>query len=178
MTLILHINGWPGSGKLTIGRIVAGRLGARLLDNHTLLNPAEALFEHEDPLHGSLRRELRDVVFMYAAQLSPGVSIVLTDAIADDSHGEALFNDCRALARARSARLVAVVLDCDLDENVQRLANERRADHRKLTSPAVLMDLRRKHRLLRPGDVELMELDVTRLTAEAAASGIVKRLSV
>jgi hypothetical protein len=55
MSLILHINGWPGSGKLTIGRIVAGRLGARLLDNHTVLNPAEALFERDDPLHGWLQ---------------------------------------------------------------------------------------------------------------------------
>jgi gluconate kinase len=178
MSLILHINGWSGSGKLTIGRIVAGRLGARLLDNHTLLNPAEALFEREDPLHGSLRRELRDIVFMYASQLSPSVSVVLTDALADNSRDKALFDDCRALARARSARLVAVVLDCDLDENVQRLTNERRADHRKLISPAVLRDLRSKYRLLRPGDVELIELDVTRLTAEAAASGIMNRLSV
>jgi hypothetical protein len=178
MSLILHINGWPGSGKLTIGQIVAGRLGARLLDNHTVLNPAEALFERDDPLHGSLQRKLRDIVFMYAAQLPPSVHIVLTDALADDSHDKALFDEYRALARARSVRLVAAVLDCDLDENVQRLTDERRVDHRKLISPAVLRDIRSKYRLLRPGDVELIELNVTRLTAEAAASGIVNRLSV
>jgi hypothetical protein len=115
---------------------------------------------------------------MYAAQLPPSVSIVLTDALADDSHDKALFDEYRALARARSVRLVAVVLDCDLDENMQRLTDERRADHRKRISPAVLRDIRSKYRLLRPGDVELIELDVTRLTAEAAASGIVNRLSV
>jgi hypothetical protein len=30
MTLVVHINGWPGSGKLTIGRVLAMRLDARL----------------------------------------------------------------------------------------------------------------------------------------------------
>ena len=52
---IIHINGWPGTGKLTVGRLLAERLGARLVDNHTLLNPAEALFSRSDPLHASLR---------------------------------------------------------------------------------------------------------------------------
>lgn len=35
--LIIHINGWPGCGKLTIGRELAKRLGARLLDKHTII---------------------------------------------------------------------------------------------------------------------------------------------
>ena len=34
--MIVHINGWPGVGKLTVAREVARRLSARLLDNHTL----------------------------------------------------------------------------------------------------------------------------------------------
>jgi shikimate kinase len=34
--MIIHINGYPGVGKLTIGRIVAEQLGGRLLDNHSV----------------------------------------------------------------------------------------------------------------------------------------------
>lgn len=34
--LILHLNGWPGVGKKTVGALVAGRLGARFVHNHLL----------------------------------------------------------------------------------------------------------------------------------------------
>ncbi len=47
--MILQINGWPGVGKLTVGRIVAKELGGRLLDNHTIYNPAFALTEFRSP---------------------------------------------------------------------------------------------------------------------------------
>jgi hypothetical protein len=30
MNCVVHINGWPGSGKRTIGAIIAGRIGGRL----------------------------------------------------------------------------------------------------------------------------------------------------
>jgi hypothetical protein len=177
VNLILHINGWPGCGKLTIARIVAARLKARLLDNHILLNPAEALFERDNPLHRSLRYKIREVVLSHAAQLAPDVPIVFTDALADDAGDAALFDEYRALARARLARLVAVVLDCDPEENVRRLIEAGRAEQHKLTQVDVLRDLRNRYVLLRPDGVEKVELDVTRLSAEAAASAIMEQLS-
>jgi hypothetical protein len=75
LTLIVHISGWPGSGKLTIGRLLVKRLGARLVDNHTLINPAECLFERGDPLYWPLRKAVRSLVFDYAAQLPPTFNV-------------------------------------------------------------------------------------------------------
>ena len=43
--MIIHINGFPGVGKLTIAKILAEKLGARLLDNHSIYNVALALTE-------------------------------------------------------------------------------------------------------------------------------------
>ena len=34
--MIIHINGRAGVGKLTIGSHVAGMIGGRLLDNHSM----------------------------------------------------------------------------------------------------------------------------------------------
>jgi broad-specificity NMP kinase len=34
--VIVHLNGWPGVGKLTVARLLAPRLQARLIDNHLL----------------------------------------------------------------------------------------------------------------------------------------------
>ena len=81
---IVHINGWPGTGKLTVGRLLAKRLGARLIDNHMLLNPAEALFARSNPLHASLRGQIRRVVFDHAVRTDPAESFVFTDALSDD----------------------------------------------------------------------------------------------
>jgi len=113
----------------------------------------------------------------HAAQLAPDVPIVLTDALADDAGDVALFDEYLALAHKRSARLVAVILDCDAEENIRRLMQAGRTEQHKLTRPDVLRGLRDKYVLLRPGGVEKIELDVTRLSAEGAASAILGRLS-
>lgn len=172
MTSVIHINGWPGSGKRSIGKILAANMGGRLLDNHAMLNPAEALFERSDPLHLELHQAVRDITFDYAARVAPTVPIVLTDPLSDDAHDTSVFERFRALAVRRKARLVAVTLDIDLAENVRRLESPDRADHRKLTRADVLMDLQRRYRLLRPEGAEVFSLDVTRLTAAEAAGRI------
>ena len=176
MDQIIHINGWPGCGKLTIARLLAKRLNGKLLDNHTLLNPAEALFERTDPLHASLRRDVRASVLGHAAQLPGGTPLILTDALADDETDRAFFDDYRTLAAKRGARLVAVVLDCDRDENVRRLTSTGRAELYKLIRPDFLDHLRATYQLLRPQGVDLIELDVTALSADEVAARIEEKL--
>ena len=34
--VIIHINGWPGVGKSTIGKLLAEKIGARFIHNHVL----------------------------------------------------------------------------------------------------------------------------------------------
>jgi cytidylate kinase len=67
--MILQINGWPGVGKLTVGRIIAKELGGRLLDNHTIYNPAFALTEFRSPAFYDTVRAVRDVAFQRAAEI-------------------------------------------------------------------------------------------------------------
>lgn len=168
MSYIIHINSWPGAGKRTIAHRLATDLGARLLDNHVLLNPAEALFEREDPRHGALRSEVRRVVLAHAAGLDPATGIVATDALSTEPPDAKLFADMAALAKTRGARLIPVVLDLALEENIRRLSNPSRSEHRKLTRPEILKQLRNDHVLLQaPGAITL---DVTALSAVEAAA--------
>ncbi|MEI2297807.1 AAA family ATPase [Ensifer sp. MJa1] len=175
-SLVVHINGWPGSGKLTIARHLAERLGARLADNHTLINPAEALFARSNPLYRSLRAAIRKSVFEHLVKAPVEQSFVFTDALSDDATDTQAFEDCAALARERGARFVAVVVDCDVEENLKRLARAGRSKQHKLTDPAVLLDLRAKHRLLRGNGHAVVEVDVTTLGADEAAEHIVGRI--
>jgi thymidylate kinase len=170
--LIIHINGWPGSGKLTIARCLAAHLGARLLDNHTLLNPAEALFDRGDPLRGQLRRAIREAVLDHAVQAAADARLIFTDALADDVEDAALFDDYRRLARRRSAALVSIVIDCEASENERRLTQSGRDENFKLTRKEALRDLRARYRLLRPPDVVRLDLDVTALSADQASRDI------
>lgn len=175
--LVVHINGWPGCGKLTIARHLAERRGARLVDNHTLINPAEALFEHSNPLYRSLRAAIRASVFEHLLKAPAEQSFVFTDALSDDAADTRAFQDCAELARRRGARFVAVVMDCDVEENLKRLTRAGRSKQYKLTDPAILLDLRARHRLLRGnGDAALIEIDVTSLGAAEAADHIAGRI--
>ncbi len=176
--LVVHINGWPGSGKLTIARHLAERLGARLADNHTLINPAEALFARGDPLYRSLRSAVRKSVFEHLAKAPAEQSFVFTDALSDDAADARAFEDCAALARQRGARFIAVVIDCDIEENLKRLTRAGRSKLHKLTDPEVLLGLRRAHRLLRGNGDLLVEIDVTTLGADEAAEAIMSAIAV
>ena len=91
MNCVVHLNGWRGSGKRTIGAILAAASGARLLDVHVMLNPAEALFERDDPLHAAPYEAVRSLVLDCAAKLAHGTSLILTDPLADNRAGIALF---------------------------------------------------------------------------------------
>ena len=174
---IVHINGWPGTGKLTIARLLAVKLGAKLVDNHTLINPAEMLFGRRDPLHASLRRSVRETVFDHIARADPSGSFIFTDALADDAHDTAYFEAYRELAQRRKGELMAVVLDCSQEENLRRIVSAGRADRLKLTRPEVLRDLRSKHNLLRPAAAgRLIEIDVTSMTAEDVALALADKL--
>lgn len=135
-----------------------------------MLNPAEALFERNDPRHTALYDAVRSRVLDYAAKLALGTSLVLTDPLADDKAGAALFGRFRDLAAQRGARLLSVRLDITPEENLRRLQTPSRAEHRKLTRPDVLLPMRDRCALLRPQGAEIMTLDVTHLSAEGAAA--------
>lgn len=176
-SLIVHINGWPGTGKLTIARHLAEHLGARLADNHTLINPAEALFARGTPLYRSLRPTVRMAVLDHVRRADAAQSFLFTDALSDDAVDSRAFDDYAALAADRGARFVGVVLDCSVEENLKRLTRAGRLRAHKLTDPQVLMDLRSRHVLLKGKCDRLIELDVTDLGADEAASEIAARIA-
>lgn len=169
---IIHINGWPGTGKATIGRILAARLGGRLIDNHLMLDPAGALFDRGDPRHAQLRADIRDLIHAAALTLPADVPLIVTDALA--SMDEALFAPTRALAQARGAPLICFILDITPEENRARLTDPRRTGS-KLTDVSILNDLRTRHEPLRPDGA--VALDVTNQSPDDAATLIIRTMS-
>jgi hypothetical protein len=178
LNCIVHINGWPGSGKLTIARQLTKLLNGRLVDNHTLINPADCLFDRADPHYWPLRCALRSVVFEYAVKVSFGTPIVCTNALADIPSDRAHFDAYRELARKREAQLVPVMLSCELEENIRRLTETGRSHLLKLTNADVLRDVRGNYQLYRPGDLMCIDLDVSELSAQASAAALNKLIAL
>lgn len=171
--MIIHLNGWPGSGKLTVGRVLARKLGARLLDNHTLHDVAARLCDRHTREYWDLYYQVRDVAYKRVRALPSHEVIVMTNALALESDREReAWAAVKALAMERGVPLVAVTLECSLEENVRRIASERR-HHSKLTDPAPLIEWRSTLTLLRDRSVRSLSIDNTNRSPEQVADEIV-----
>jgi cytidylate kinase len=172
--VIIHLNGWPGSGKLTVAREVARKLQARLLDNHTLHDVAGRLCDRHTPEYWELYYQVRDAAYKRVRALPTREVIVMTNALALESDREReAWAAVKALAATRGVPVVAVTLQCSLEENVRRIASEGRR-HRKLTDPSPLIEWRSTLTLLVDRTVRTLNLDNTNLSPEQAADEIVK----
>ena len=171
---VIHIGGWPGAGKKTIGRIVAERLNGRLIHNHIMLDASRAIYARNTPESIAMREEVRSLVLAHARRLPEDVPIVLTDALADEPAAGPLFQPTLQLAKDRNAPLRAFVLDLTVEENQRRLSDPARSGGHKLTDVDLLKALRRRDRLFLPDDAVV--IDVTDMSVNAAADRICAHL--
>lgn len=83
--MIIHLNGWPGSGKLTVARETARKLEARLLDNHTLHDVAGRLCDRDTPEYWELCYQVRAAAYGRTRVLPPHEVVVMTNALTHES---------------------------------------------------------------------------------------------
>jgi len=174
--MIVHLNGWPGVGKQTIGRLVAETLAARFVHNHLLHDVAIVCAGFDDPGRWPLYEVVRSAAYAALTQHRPGEVLVMTNALVKASRrGEEAWAHVVDLAMTRASPLVPVVLDAEPDELCRRVESPERPG-RKLADAQQLRELLAAGTLQRPDVAELIELDVTRLSAEDAARELVARL--
>ena len=170
--MIIHLNGWPGAGKRTIGECLARCLDARFVHNHLLHDVAIACCGLEDAGRWALCDAVRSAAYDALAARPAFETFVMTNALCDGcAREEAAWRHVVALAERRGVRLVPVVLEADLAENRRRVASPGRGG-RKLSDPEVLASLVATAAIQRPPSPDLLVLDVTRLAAEEAAGRI------
>ena len=176
--VIVHINSYPGVGKLAIGRALADLIGARLLDNHSVFNVAFALTEFRSPAFYDSVRAVREIAYKRILALPPEVPVVLTNWFSQGSAwGEENWDRAIALAKERGCALNVVLLACSPEENERRIVAAERATRRKPQDVAMVGDNRRGRPLLDRGADRLLRLDVTHLAARTAAEEIARWLS-
>ncbi|WP_312166931.1 AAA family ATPase [Phenylobacterium sp.] len=139
--VIVYLVGPPGVGKYTVGKLVAERLSAKLLDNHFWSNP---IFEVVEPDGGPLPAGVWDraddvlsAVLETVARFGPAErNYVFTHAVSDPGgHPIDWIMAGRLLwvAERRRASLLVVRLACGQEQLRERISNEERRRRFKTT---------------------------------------------
>ncbi|KAH7196388.1 uncharacterized protein B0J16DRAFT_325905 [Fusarium flagelliforme] len=180
MTLpIIHINGYPGMGKLTIARKLVELLSpynGRLVHNHLLIDPVGAILPRSSPDYQPARHAVRSVIFdaLAVSQDTADSVFVFTDFQSNDEIGRGVIAEYRNMTARRGCTFVPVTVTCNEEENLRRLASIERVVHGKLTDATVVAHLRENavvHQWPKEDPCH-MELDITKLNADEAAHAI------
>lgn len=190
---VIWINGFPGTGKLTIARELARiYLPSILIDNHQLIDPVAAKFSRDHPQYQIERKRRRVWAFenfvweptrLLEAVIFTGrllnsfdhVYMWLTyyiDFQSDNELGTDTAQEyCDATQKA-GRPFIPVYLSCEVEVNIMRAASAERTQGTttKLTSPDTVRDLRTKCKLFQFGSpYEEFHLDTTHLPPREAA---------
>ena len=79
--MIIVLNGYPGVGKLAIGRELAAQMSGRLLDIHTVYNLAFALTEFRSPEFVETVEAVEAIAHQLILKLPSDVPVVLTTVL-------------------------------------------------------------------------------------------------
>ncbi len=171
--MLIVMNGYPGVGKLSIGRVLAEILGARLVDNHTVWNLAFALTDRKTPAFYETILAVRRLADELICDLPETVPVVMTEALTvGDPFCEDYWAGIEKLSMSHDPLLV-VHVRCDLEENKRRIQSPERGLKRKPRDPDYASQNHQRARDLLGKNAEyFLELDVSELTAEDAAQKI------
>lgn len=171
--MIIVLNGYPGVGKLAIGRHLAGLLDAKLLDIHSVYNVALALTEFKSPAFREAVERVEAIAHDLIARLPRAQPVILTTVIAGDSDwGGAEWQRIVDLGRQRPPFLLVHVA-CDLDENIRRIESRGRDQKRKPRDRGYAVRNQAEAKALAGRDETLLlTLDTTHLSADGSALAI------
>lgn len=168
--MLIHLNGWPGVGKLTVGRLLQASIGGHLLDNHTIYNVAFKLTVFRSPEFYETVRAVRNIAFSRITQLPAGTPVIMTNGLGDSEWGKENWEEIRRLAERSGSPLFSVILTCDPQEHMQRMTSPERRYLGKVTEPDQWRPTSKK---LLGDDAELcLHLDTTSEPPEISAEKI------
>ncbi|QYG91005.1 hypothetical protein HC251_00195 [Iamia sp. SCSIO 61187] len=182
MPAVVHLLGYPGTGKRTVGAALVASVPRDehrfvLVDNHLTGKAVLAALDTDsavpiDPRVWTYVHDLRVHVLAAIEEMAPaGWSYVFTNYVVEEKPSPTLAR-LRALAEARRSTYVPVVLHCGPDELRRRVVGPDRAAHHKWTDPDGVMADVAGLTLVRPDSPHLLDLDVTHLTPPEAAARV------
>ena len=142
--VIVYLVGPPGVGKYTVGKLIAGRLSAKLLDNHFWSNPIFEVVEPDGtPFPAGVwdrANDVRSAVLETIALFGPpGRNYVFTHAVSDPGGHPidwVIAGQIFWVVERRRAGLLVVRLACGEEQLRERISSEERRHRFKTTDAA------------------------------------------
>lgn len=182
---IVVLIGFAGTGKYTIGRALAERTGARLIDNHLINNPIFKVVNVDGvtplpPAVWGKVSEIRRLVYEAIREISPpDLSFIFTLELREsEPNAHRAIHDLQELADARRSLLVPVRLVCDVEELCRRVTDPARRERLKEISPELARKKMEEHTVLNPQHENTRTIDVTAKSPAESADAILLEIEL
>lgn len=153
---VVVLNGFPGTGKLTIATKMKSYFAediVRLIDNHLLIDPAQAIYPGRSAAHCELRRKFRKVAFDAIRKIAQeGKTVLMTACLVDNEADIRTFEEHISIVFNTHIPIYWLNLGCDRDVLEKRVISKERREggKSKLTDTSILRQIMEDHRLLKP----------------------------
>lgn len=174
--------GYPATGKRTVGGELAGLLHGVLVDNASVNRPVLELLQWDgvEPLPPDVWdyvAPIRATVMRAIEHLAPRTtSYVFTNVLEEGPGAADAYDAVRSLALRRQSLFLAVMLTCDLEEQVGRIDTADRVALRKGSDPQGYREYTSTVDLFQPPQEEVIHLDTSRVAPAENARHILEEL--
>ena len=181
-TYVVFLLGYPAVGKSTVGAEVAKRLDGVLVDNAFIYQPIFKLLKWDGKFllpPGTWERvsPIRETVMQTIEELAPpSISYVFTDCLVDTPESRDQYERVKSVAAQRGSRFLAVMLTCDIDEQVSRMDTPDRISRFKGSDPEGYRHYTLNTKLFTPAPTETLTLDTTSTPPSVTAEAILHEL--
>lgn len=176
--ILLILHGYPGVGKLTIGRELRKLTGYKLFHNHLTVDFLESVFQFGSKPFIELRELIWLETFKRASQQE--IDLIFTFA-QEETVREGFITNAVETVSENGGKVVFLELTCSADEINKRIKSLSRKKYGKLTSAKSFEKLKKSlsiFRLIPPKDCPAFSLDTTTLSPVESAKEIVEILKV
>ncbi|KAK1246971.1 hypothetical protein MKX08_000773 [Trichoderma sp. CBMAI-0020] len=143
---VLWINGFPGTGKLTIAKeLTRIYKPSILIDNHQRIDPVAAIFSRDHPQYQIERKRQREWAFENFVREPTRLAeaVIFTDFQSDNELGTDTAQEYCDAAQKVGRPFIPVYLACKIEANIMRAtsAERTRGTTTKLTCPDTFRSL-------------------------------------
>jgi hypothetical protein len=177
-TCVAFMLGYPAVGKRTVGEHLARRLDGVLVDNQLIHHPVLSLFrwDGKSPLPEDIWERtdpIRDTVMRAIEEVAPSTnSYVFTNCLEDGEWAATQYDQVRSLAHRRGSLFLAVMVTCDIDEQVRRIDTPDRIALMKGSDPPGYRWHRQHVTLFQPPPEDVLHIDTTDVEPAQSAQSI------
>ncbi|AZL16383.1 hypothetical protein [Rickettsiales endosymbiont of Stachyamoeba lipophora] len=176
--ITLYLIALAGSGKYTIASEIA-KYGYKMVDNHLINNPIFSLLDLDKissipEFAWEKIRIIRYAVIDFVTQ-NQAHNFIFTNELLETEYDHQIYNQIKQMAEQRKSIFIPVKLKLNKEEHLKRIITPSRKECFKSINPTLV---KRKVEMINISHLNLLELDITDLSAKDAAKTILDFVNI